>query len=43
MEGLLRQPDHDGGVFTDGIQHHGTLKFGGDFAHDLDAFGFQGL
>ena len=40
-ERLLGQPDHNRRVLADGIQHHRVLKFGGDFANDLNALGFE--
>ena len=42
VEGLLRQADHDGGVFADRIQHDRTLKLGYHLTHDVDGFGLQG-
>jgi hypothetical protein len=41
MKRLLGQPDHHRGVLADGVQHHRTLEFGGDFPYDVNTFGFQ--
>ena len=41
MEGLLRQVHHHRRVFSDRVEHHGTLELGGDFAQDVDALGFE--
>ena len=43
IEGLLRQPQHDGGVFADGVEHHRVLELGGDLAEDVDALGLEKL
>ena len=40
-EGFLGEPEHDGGVFADGIEHDRVLEFGGDFPDDMDAFSFE--
>jgi hypothetical protein len=40
-EGFLRETQHDGGVFADGVEHDGALELCGDLAEDVDAFGFQ--
>ncbi len=41
MERLLRQAHHHRGILADGVEHHRPLEFGGHFAQDMDAFGFQ--
>ena len=41
VERLLRQPQHDGGVLADRIEHHRPLELGGDLADDVDALGFE--
>ena len=41
VEGLLRQAQHDGRVLADGVEHHRAFKFGGNFAHDVNALGFE--
>ena len=38
---LLRQPHHHRRIFTDRIKHHRILEFGGHFANNLDALGFE--
>ncbi|MNQ56294.1 hypothetical protein D3C85_704140 [compost metagenome] len=40
-EGLARQVQHHGGVFTDGVQHHRVIELGGHLADDVDAFRLQ--
>ena len=42
IERLLRQPQHHGRVFADGIQHHRLRELGSHFADDVDAFRFEG-
>jgi hypothetical protein len=32
---------HDGGIFTDGIQHDRVFELGGHFTDDVNGFGFQ--
>ena len=41
VERLLRQPQHDGGVFADRVEHHRPLELGGDLADDVDALGLE--
>ena len=41
IEGLLRQAQHHGRVFADGVEHHRPLELGGDFAQNVDALGFK--
>ena len=43
IEGLLRQPQHDGRVLADGVEHHRLLKLGRHFAEDVDALRLQHL
>ena len=43
VEGLLREAQHDGGVFADGVEHHRVLELGGDLAEDVDALGLEEL
>ncbi len=38
---LLRQAQHDGRIFADGVEHHGPLKLGGHFANDVNALGLE--
>ncbi len=38
---LLRQTQHYGGVFADGIEHHRARKFSRGFAQDVDALRLQ--
>ena len=40
IERLLGQVQHHGAVLTYRIEHHRLGRFGGDFAHDVDAFCF---
>ena len=42
-EGLLGEPQHDGGVFADRIEHDRIFELGGDLAQDVDALGLQQL
>ena len=43
IERLLREADHDGRIFSNGIQHHRALEFGSDdFPQNVDALGLQG-
>ena len=41
VERLLRQPQHDGGVLADRVEHHRPLELGGDLADDVDALGLE--
>ena len=41
IEGFLGEAQEDGGIFADGIEQHGSLAFGDDFAHDVNAFRFE--
>src|SRR5262245_34606618 len=41
MKGLLGQPQHHRRVLADRIQHDRSLELGDDFAHDVDALGFE--
>ena len=41
IEGLLRQPQHDGGILADGVEHDRPLKLRGHFAQDVNALRFQ--
>jgi hypothetical protein len=41
IKSLLRQPQHDGRVFADGVEHHRILKFGDRFAEYFNALGFE--
>ena len=43
MERLLRQPDHHGGVFADGVQHHRRWNSAATSRMNVNAFGFQQL
>ena len=43
VEGLLRQPQHDGGILADGVEHHRLLELGRDLAEDVDALRLQRL
>ena len=43
VERLLRQPQHDGGVLADRVEHHRPLELGGDLADDVDALGLEGF
>ena len=43
MEGLPRQMQHHRGILADRIEHHRVAALGGDFADDVDAFGFEPL
>jgi hypothetical protein len=40
-EGLARQVQHHGGIFTDRVQHHRVVELGGHLADDVDAFRLQ--
>ncbi|MNT10810.1 hypothetical protein D3C72_1456610 [compost metagenome] len=40
-ERLARQVQHHGGVFTDGVEHHRVVEFGGHFTNDVDALRLQ--
>ena len=41
VERLLRQPQHDGGVLADRVEHHRPLELGGHLADDVDALGLE--
>src|SRR6202171_3332111 len=41
IEGLLRQAQHDRGVFTDGIEHHRAREFGSCFPENVNTLGLQ--
>jgi hypothetical protein len=41
VEGFECKVGHDGRIFTDGVKHNGLFEFGGHFADDVDAFGFE--
>ena len=43
IEGLLRQAQHDGGVFADGVEHDRVLELGRDFTEDVDALRLEEL
>ena len=38
---LLGQPDHDGRVFADRVEHDRVVELGRNFADDVDALGFE--
>ncbi|MDT4837540.1 hypothetical protein FQZ97_712760 [compost metagenome] len=40
-ERLARKVQHDGRIFTDGVQHHRVVELRGDLADDVDAFRLQ--
>ncbi|MNE36430.1 hypothetical protein D3C80_1302400 [compost metagenome] len=42
-EGLARQVQQHGTILADGIQHHGIVEFGGNFAEDVNGFVFKRL
>ena len=41
IEGLLRQPQHDGGILADGVEHDGPLEFRSHLAQYVNALRFQ--
>jgi hypothetical protein len=41
IEGLLRQPQHDGRILADGVEHHRPLKLRGHFAQNVNALRFK--
>ena len=41
VKGLLRQPQHDGRILADGVEHDGPLELRGHLAQDVDALGLQ--
>src|SRR5260370_37004232 len=43
IEGVLGQPQHHGGIFADGIEHHRPRKFRGRFPENIDTLGFESL
>ena len=43
VEGLLRQPQHDGRILADRVEHDRTLEFRGYFAQNVNALGFEQL
>lgn len=43
VKGLARQMQHDRTVLADGVEHYRIFGLGDDFAHDLNAFGFEAL
>ena len=43
IECFLRKVQHDGAVLADRIKHHGLFRLCDDFAHDMDALGFEPL
>ena len=40
-ECLACQMQHHGGVFTNGVEHHRVVEFGGHFTNDVDTFRLQ--
>ena len=43
VESFLGKVQHDGAVLADRIEHHRSVRLGGDFAHDVDALGLEPL
>lgn len=41
VEGLHREVQHDRGVLADGVEHDGSVEFGGDFPDDVDALSLK--
>ncbi len=40
---FLREPQHDGGVLADAVEHDGPLELGGHLPQDVNAFRFKKL
>jgi hypothetical protein len=43
VKGFLREAEHHGGVFTDGVEHYRVLKLRGDLAEDVNALSLEEL